>query len=81
MCRTRPMTRPSTQLEPAPVPKANGHLPLYLLWSPMPQDEDEHAETLAIITAAQKSNPRRLLEVIADAANLLQAKGYTITDQ
>ena len=44
----------------------------------MPQDEDEHAATLAIIAAAQKSNPRRLLEVIADASNLLQAKGYTI---
>jgi hypothetical protein len=67
---------PLEALEPAPVLKANGRLPLYLLWSPMPQDEDEHAATLAIIAAAQKSNPRRLLEVIADAANLLQAKGY-----
>jgi len=45
----------------------------------MPQDEDEYA-SLAIIAAAQKGNPRRLLEVIADAANLLQAKGYTITE-
>lgn len=53
---------------------------MYLLWFAMPQDEDEHAATLAIIAAAQKSNPRRLLEVIADASNLLQAKGYTITE-
>ena len=42
----------------------------------MAQDDTEHAETLAMIAIAQKGDPRRLLEAIAEVACQLEIKGY-----
>lgn len=46
----------------------------------MAQDDTEHAETLAMIAIAQKGDPRRLLEAIAEVACQLEIKGYTTAE-
>jgi len=46
----------------------------------MPQGDDEHVATLAMIAAAQSNNPRRLLEAIAEVACQLEIKGYTTAE-
>ena len=46
----------------------------------MAQDDTEHAETLAMIAIAQKGDPRRLLEAIAEIACQLEIKGYTTAE-
>jgi hypothetical protein len=40
----------------------------------MAQDDTEHAETLAMIAIAQKGDPRRLLEAIAEVACQLEIR-------
>ena len=46
----------------------------------MSQDADERAATLTIIAAAQNTDRRRLLEVIAEVACQFEAKGYTTSE-
>ena len=46
----------------------------------MAQDDTEHAETLAMIAIAQKGDPRRLLEAIAEVVCQLEIKGYTMAE-
>jgi hypothetical protein len=77
--RIHEMTQGSVP-QPPPAPKANRRRPLYLLSPFMPQDDDERIAAQAIISAAQRSDPRRLLEVIADVACQFKAKGYTTAE-
>ena len=60
--------------------RATGRLLEKMASSSMPQGDDEHVATLAMIAAAQSNNPRRLLEAIAEVARQLETKGYTTAE-